>query len=58
MDLPDGALRIAYFQGCDRWEVEGKRVTVVGVLRVVDHPDRRFGDILVLPWTSIAVVER
>jgi hypothetical protein len=34
---------------------EGRRVTVVGVLKVVDHPARRIGGEIVLPWVEIRI---
>jgi hypothetical protein len=55
-DTPDGIERTAVLKG---WRLdavrEGKRVTVSGVLRVVDHPARRIGREIVPPWTEIRV---
>jgi hypothetical protein len=57
-DTPDGVERTAVLKG---WRLdtmrEGKRVSVNGVLRVIDHPARQMGKEFVLPWTEIRVEE-
>jgi hypothetical protein len=37
--------------------VEGKEIVVADTLQVIDHPGRRIGVELVLPWTEIMVEE-
>jgi hypothetical protein len=54
-DTPDGSERIPIQIG--KWPdvKEGRRVTVVGVLRVIEHPVRRIGREVVPPWVEIRV---
>jgi hypothetical protein len=57
-DLGDGVERSAVLRG-NRLDVrEGRRITVVGVLRVIDHPARRVGGELVLPWSEVRIEQR
>jgi hypothetical protein len=56
IDTADGITRTARLMGRRR-DVEGKRVIVVGVLRVIDHSGGWIGQELVLPWSEIRVDE-
>ena len=56
-DRDDGAERGALLRG-RRWDVDdGKRVEVVGVLRVRDWPPAFVGPVLVPGWTELRVEE-
>jgi hypothetical protein len=55
-DRPDGIERGAILMG-KRLDVEGKRIPIVGTLRVIEHPVRVIGRELVLAWTEIRVEE-
>jgi hypothetical protein len=55
-DRDDGAERGALLRG-RRWDVdEGKRVEVVGVLRVRDWPPAFVGPVLVPGWVDVCVL--
>ena len=56
-DRDDGAERGAILRG-RRWDVdEGKRVEVVGVLRVRDWPPAFVGPVFVPGWVDVCVEE-
>jgi hypothetical protein len=38
--------------------MKGKRITVAGKLRVIEHPARFMGGVVVPPWVEITVDER
>jgi hypothetical protein len=54
---PDGIERTAILKGKRLDVKEGRRVTVTGMLRVIDHPAWRIGLEVVVPWTEIRVEE-
>ena len=54
-DRDDGAERGAVLKGNRLDIAEGKRVTLVGVLRVIDHPPDVVNRVLVPEWTEIRV---
>jgi hypothetical protein len=53
---PDEVERAAELIG-KRFDVEGKRIVVAGALRVIEHPGRRIGQEVMLPWTEIRIEE-
>src|SRR5437773_2066781 len=54
-DRDDGAERGAVLRG-NRLDIqEGKRVTVIGVLRMLDHPPGVVNRVFVLGWVEIRV---
>jgi hypothetical protein len=55
-DRLDGVERTAILVG-RRLDVEGRRIVIVGTLRVIEHPARRIGQEVVLPWVEIRVEE-
>jgi hypothetical protein len=57
-DLPDGVERSAVLKGWSLASTEGHRVTVVGVMRGIQHPARQIGNEFVLPWSEIRIEER
>jgi hypothetical protein len=56
-DTSDGIERTAVLKGKRLDVKEGRRVTVTGTLRVIDHPARRIGKEVVLPWSEIRIEE-
>ena len=57
VDLPDGAERVAYLVGKRNNVDEGKRITVAGTLRVIQHEASFVGGQIVPTWTEIRVEE-
>lgn len=56
-DTPDGVERAAILRG-RRFDVkEGRRTALSGTLLVIDHPARRIGKEVVLPWSEIRIEE-
>ena len=55
-DQPDGIERTAILKG-KMLDVGGQRVTVLGKVRVIDHPGRVVGMVIVPPWVEIRVEE-
>jgi hypothetical protein len=55
-DQPDGIERTAVLRG-KRLDVKGQRITVMGKLRVIDHPGRVVGTVIVPAWVEIRIEE-
>jgi hypothetical protein len=56
-DTGDGTERSAVLRGHRHGVEEGKRFTVRGTLRVIEHPAAFVGNEFVPPWTEVRVVE-
>lgn len=56
-DTPDWIERTVVLNGKRLDVKEGRRLTVTGTLRVIDHTARRIGKEVVPPWTEIRVEE-
>lgn len=55
-DRGDGIERVVMLRGADR-DVEGKWLSVVGTLRVIDHPAAVVNGVAVPGWTEIRLEE-
>jgi hypothetical protein len=55
-DRGDGVERVVMLRGKDR-DVEGNWLSVVGTLRVVDHPAATVNGVAVPEWVEIRVTE-
>ena len=56
-DRDDGTERAAVLRGT-RYDVGGgKAMTVTGTLKVIDHPARRVGAVLVPEWVEVRVTD-
>lgn len=54
-DRPDGIERSAYLQG-ERLDVEeGDEITIVGTLRLIQHPAHRVNGVFVQEWEEVRI---
>jgi hypothetical protein len=53
---PESSERVAVLRGTNRI-LEGKRIQVFGVVRVIDHPARWICGEMVSPWIEVIVSE-
>ncbi len=56
-DTPDAIERTAILKGRRLDVKEGRRITVTGTLKVIDHPARMVGREIIPPWTEIRLEE-